>query len=284
MFDPVCGMKVEEKKIKSEYANHTYFFCSVKCKEDFQGNPKKFAVEPIIKLEEVWKIYKLGKVDVPVLRGLSLRISHGDFVAIIGPSGSGKTTAMNMVGCLDLPTRGKIFLGGQDISELRESQLAEIRGKKIGFVFQQFNLISSLSALDNVILPLVFQGVSKEKAKQRALSLLELVGLKERVKHRPAELSGGEQQRVAIARALINNPDVILADEPTGNLDSETGKKVMDLLVNLWKKEGKTLIVVTHDPYVASFAQRLLNLRDGRIIPDHGYVEKFLWKNHIGGR
>lgn len=281
MFDPVCGMKIEESKFQIKHAGRVYFFCSEKCQKDFENNPKKFSEEPIIRLEEVWKIYKLGKVDVTVLRGLSLRIYKEDFVAIIGPSGSGKTTAMNMVGCLDLPTRGKIFLAGQDISQLRESQLAEIRGKKIGFVFQQFNLIPSLSALDNVILPLMFQNVPREKAKQRALFLLELVGLKERVKHKPAELSGGEQQRVAIARALVSNPEVILADEPTGNLDSDTGKKVMDLLVNLWKKEHKTLIVVTHDPYIASFAQRLLNLRDGRIIPDHGYVEQFLWKNRI---
>ncbi len=283
MFDPVCGMKIEEKENKSEYAGHTYFFCSSRCREEFKKDPQKFISEPIIKLEEVWKIYELGKVKVPVLRGLSLRIYRGDFVAIIGPSGSGKTTAMNMVGCLDWPTRGKIFLDGRDISKLQENQLAEIRGKKIGFVFQQFNLISSLSALDNVLLPLTFQNVPKDEANKRALSLLKLVGLSERVKHKPSELSGGEQQRVAIARALVSNPEVILADEPTGNLDSETGKKVMDLLVSLWEKEKKTLIVVTHDPYVASFARRLLNLRDGRIIADHGYVEQFLWKNKVRG-
>lgn len=282
MFDPVCGMKIEEKKIYEEYARHTYFFCSGKCKREFKENPEKFIAEPIIKLEEVWKIYELGKVKVTVLRGLSLRIHRGDFAAIIGPSGSGKTTAMNMVGCLDWPTRGKIFLDGQDISKLNENQLAEIRGKKIGFVFQQFNLVPSLNALDNVMLPLIFQNVPKDKAKKRAEFLLNLVGLGERIKHKPSELSGGEQQRVAIARALSNNPEVILADEPTGNLDSETGKKVMDLLANLWEKEKKTLVVVTHDPYVASFAKRLLNLRDGRLIKDHGYVEQFLWKNQIG--
>lgn len=281
MFDPVCGMKIKEKEFQEEYAGHTYFFCSRRCRDDFKKNPKKFTVPPIIRLDEVWKIYELGKVKITVLRGLSLRIHRGDFVAIIGPSGSGKTTAMNMVGCLDLPTRGKIFLDDKDISKLNENQLAEIRGKKIGFVFQQFNLIPSLSALDNVILPLIFQNVAKSKAVARGLSLLEMVGLGERVKHKPSELSGGEQQRVAIARALAGDPEVILADEPTGNLDSDTGKKVMDILVNLWKKEKKTLIVVTHDPYVASFAERLLNLRDGRIIKDHGYVEEFLWKNKI---
>jgi len=167
----------------------------------------------------------LGKVEVPVLRVLSLRIFRGDFVAIVGPSGSGKTTAMNMVGCLDLPTKGNIFLDSHNISELKEDELARIRGQKIGFIFQQFNLVPSLSAIENVILLLFFQDVERKKSESRALELIKSVGLEKRYKHKPRELSGGEQQRVAIARALVADPEIILADEPTGNLDSENGKK-----------------------------------------------------------
>lgn len=235
---------------------------------------------PIIKIQDVWKIYTLGKIEVPVLRGLSLDIFRGDFVAIVGPSGSGKSTAMNMVGCLDLPTKGKVFLDGHDISELKEDDLAEIRGKKIGFVFQQFNLVPSLSATENVMLPLFFQNTERKKAEKRASEIIKSVGLAERSKHKPRELSGGEQQRVAIARALVADPEIILADEPTGNLDSENSKKIMELLVNLWKEYKKTLIVVTHDPYVASFAKRVINLKDGRREQNEEYIKKFLEKKY----
>ncbi|MBI2101401.1 ABC transporter ATP-binding protein [Candidatus Woesearchaeota archaeon] len=184
----------------------------------------------------------------------------------MGPSGSGKSTAVNMIGCLDVPTRGKITLEHHDISKLSESELAQVRGRKIGFIFQQFNLIPTLTALENVMLPIVFQSVSREKRIRKAAELLKIVGLSGRMNHKPAEMSGGEQQRVAIARSLANNPDVILADEPTGNLDSSTGETVMGFLQNLNRKEGKTIIMVTHDNNVAKHADRIEFLKDGKVI------------------
>ncbi len=216
----------------------------------------------IIELRDVKKIYKLGTVEVPALAGITLKIKRGEFVAITGPSGSGKSTLMNMVGSLDLPTSGKIILDGIDITHLSESSLAQLRGRKIGFVFQQFNLIPSLSALENVSLPLVFQGIPKGEREARAQKILELVGLGDRVKHRPTELSGGQQQRIAIARALVIDPEVILADEPTGNLDSKTGLDILLLLKKL-NAEGKTVIIVTHDPALAKQAQRIVKIKDG---------------------
>ena len=220
----------------------------------------------IIKLEDVWKIYKMGEVEVPALRGLSLVVKHGEFLSLMGQSGSGKSTAMNMIGCLDVPTKGRIFLEERDISHLSESELAQIRGRKIGFIFQQFNLIPTLSALDNVALPMIFQGFPKEKRIKKAKELLAMVELADRMEHKPNELSGGQQQRVAIARALVNDPEVILADEPTGNLDSTTGHKVIDFLRELHKKEKKTIVMVTHDANVAKYAERTERLRDGQII------------------
>ena len=220
----------------------------------------------IIKLDNVWKVYQMGEVEVNALKGVSLEVIHGDFVAITGASGSGKSTMMNLVGCLDLPTRGSIFLDGKNILEMNESNLAQIRGKKIGFIFQQFHLIPTLSAVENVMLPLEFQDIPTDIAKKRATEILNKVGLVGRVKHLPSQLSGGEQQRVAIARSLANNPDVILADEPTGNLDSIAGANVLDLLENLWKREGKTIIMVTHDSKLASHAKRIIQLKDGQIL------------------
>ena len=220
--------------------------------------------DTIIKLENVWKIYRMGKVEVNALRGIDLVIKKGDFVSVMGPSGSGKSTAVNMIGCLDIPTKGRIILEHHDISHLEESELAQIRGKKIGFIFQQFNLINTLSALENVMLPMIFQGKSREDRIKRAEELLTLVGLGERMTHRPTELSGGQQQRVAIARALSNDPEVILADEPTGNLDSKTGQAIFELLRELNQK-GKTVIVVTHDNNLASNADRIIKVADGRI-------------------
>lgn len=219
--------------------------------------------QQIIKLDDVWKIYKVGDVEVKALRGASLSIGLGDFVAITGPSGSGKSTMMNMVGALDVPSKGIIYLDGKDISKLDESTLAEIRGKKIGFVFQQFNLISTLSALENVMLPMEFQ--EKDDAEEKAKEALELVGLKDRMHHKPKELSGGQQQRVAIARAIGNDPDLILADEPTGNLDSSTGKEIMDLFKNL-NKEGKTIVLITHDINLINYGKRTIHLLDGKIV------------------
>ena len=220
----------------------------------------------IIKLEKVWKTYKMGNVNVNALQGLDLDVKEGEFLAIMGPSGSGKSTAVNMIGCLDVPTNGKITLEQHDISKLSESELAQIRGKKIGFIFQQFNLIPTLTALENVMLPMIFQGIDEKERIDRATKLLELVELGDRINHRPTELSGGQQQRVAIARALANNPEVIIADEPTGNLDSKTGTIVLDFLQKLHKKEDKTIVMVTHDVNLSKVAERIEFLKDGKIV------------------
>jgi putative ABC transport system ATP-binding protein len=220
----------------------------------------------IIRIKNVWKIYQMGDVEVPALRGLNMEIKEGEFVAIMGPSGSGKSTAMNMVGCLDTPTKGDVYLDGENISDMSESDLAQIRGKTIGFIFQKFNLISNLSALENVMLPMTFQGRNMEERQIRAKELLDLVDLKERMHHTPSELSGGQQQRVAIARSLANDPDVILADEPTGNLDSKTGKSVMEFLKRLHKEKKKTIVMVTHDDNIAEHAERITVLKDGAVV------------------
>lgn len=220
----------------------------------------------VIKLENVWKIYEMGKIHVNALQGLSLDIKESEFLALMGPSGSGKSTAVNMIGCLDVPTKGKISLDAHDISKLSESELAQIRGRKIGFIFQQFNLIPTLTALENIMLPMIFQGVPENERIERASKLLELVELGDRIHHKPTELSGGQQQRVAIARSLANNPEVILADEPTGNLDSKTGENVLDFLNKLHKKENKTIVMVTHDIHLAKTAERIEFLKDGRIV------------------
>lgn len=222
--------------------------------------------EIIIELKNVWKTYVMGDVKVHALRGLNLQVRKGEFLSIMGPSGSGKSTAMNMVGCLDTPTKGKIFLSNKDISKLSESDLAQIRGKKIGFIFQKFNLITSMTAKENVSLPLVFQGLSQAKREKRSRNFLGLVGLKDRLNHTPNELSGGQQQRVAIARALSNNPEVILADEPTGNLDSQSGTTVMDFLKKLHREKNTTIVLVTHDEKVAREADRVVFLKDGIIV------------------
>lgn len=219
----------------------------------------------IIELRDVWKTYQVGKNEINALRGLNLKVKSGEFLSVLGPSGSGKSTAMNMIGSLDVPTKGKVFLDNNDISSLTESQLANIRGRKIGFIFQQFNLVNTLTAEENVMLPMIFQGVPTEKRKKRAEELLKQVDLGDRAKNKPTELSGGQKQRVAIARALSNDPEVILADEPTGNLDSKTGLNVVDFLKDLNKK-GRTIIVVTHDQEVASQAERKEYLKDGVIV------------------
>jgi len=222
--------------------------------------------EPIIKLVDVWKVYRMGEVEVPALRGLTLEIFPCEFVAIMGPSGSGKSTSMNMVGCLDVPTKGYIYLDGADIAQMDESNLAQIRGRKIGFVFQQFNLIQSLSAHENVMMPMMFQGIPTYERDAKAKRLLELVGLGQRMYHKPTELSGGEQQRVAIARALANDPPVILADEPTGNLDSKRGEEIMALLTKLHEEEDKTIIMVTHDSKLSKYADRIIYISDGKVV------------------
>ena len=230
-----------------------------------KGDKAKKKSNIIINIKEVWKIFKIGSVEVHALRGLNLEVEKGDFIAIMGSSGSGKSTAVNMIGCLDIPTKGTILLGGEDISLMSESDLAQIRGKKIGFVFQQFNLIPTLTALENVTLPMIFQGTDSEERITRAKELLRLVGLEDRIYHRPTEMSGGQQQRVAIARALSNDPEIILADEPTGNLDHKTSLEIMCLLKELHHK-GKTIITVTHDPEVGEYAERVDMLMDGKIV------------------
>ena len=221
----------------------------------------------LIQLQNVSKIYNMGDTRVTAVKDVSLRVNKGDFLAITGPSGSGKSTLMNLVGSLDVPTEGDIYLDNHNIAHLSESSLAQLRGKKIGFVFQQFNLIRNLSALENVMLPMTFQGVPEDVREKKAKKILESLELGDRLDHLPKELSGGQQQRVAIARALSNDPEVILADEPTGNLDSKTGKNVLEILKGLNDK-GKTIIIVTHDNDIASHAKRIVMIRDGMIIED----------------
>lgn len=230
---------------------------------------------PILRLENVWKIYKMGEVEVPALKDVSVEIKRGDFVAIIGASGSGKSTMMNLMGCLDLPSQGKVFLESKDISTLRESDLASFRGKTIGFIFQQYNLIPSLSAFENVILPLELLEQKTNEAAKRTREILTLVGLADKMSRRPAQLSGGEQQRVSIARSLAANPDIVFADEPTGALDSVTGREVLTMLHTLWKEQGKTIIMVTHDMNLTKYAHTIIELKDGRItnIIENGHFE-----------
>jgi len=219
----------------------------------------------LLRTENITKVYKMDGIEVQALGGVSLNIGEGEFVSIMGPSGSGKSTLMHTIGCLDTPSSGKVFLEGKEISKFSEEQLAEIRNQKIGFVFQQFNLLARTSALENVALPLTYTPLKENERQRKAQEVLAEVGLSDRLGHFPSQLSGGEQQRVAIARALVNNPAIILADEPTGNLDSKSGKEIMGILKNLHQK-GHTVIVVTHDPNVASRAERTIELRDGVVV------------------
>ncbi len=216
----------------------------------------------VIRLESVVKEYSLGSRKLQVLKGVSFNVRAGEFVSIMGPSGSGKSTLLQMIGCLDQPSSGKLYIDGEDVSSLSSDRLAEVRSKKIGFVFQAFNLLPSLSAISNVEIPMSISEMPKAERMARANELLELVGLSDRENHKPNELSGGEKQRVAIARALANNPAFLLADEPTGNLDSKSGEEVMALIQKLWKG-GATVILVTHEPVVAQYSQRVIHIRDG---------------------
>jgi putative ABC transport system ATP-binding protein len=228
--------------------------------------------DSIIELRNVSKFYKMGETQVNALSNVNLKIQRGDFIAIVGPSGSGKSTMMNLVGALDLSSEGDIFLDGQDIEFLSESALAQIRGKKIGFVFQTFNLIPTLNAIENIALPMIFHQVKKEERMNRAEKILEEVGLASRRNHLPKELSGGERQRVAIGRALANDPEVILADEPTGNLDTKTGFEIMKIFTNL-NKMGKTIILVTHNLDLIRYVQKVLKISDGRIVENKKVIQ-----------
>jgi len=219
----------------------------------------------MIDMRKIRKVYSTGKIELEALRGIDLEIDENQFVAIMGPSGSGKSTLMNLMGCLDTPTSGEYFLDGQKVENLSPNELAEIRNQKVGFVFQSFNLLPYATAFENVEVPLIFAGVSSRKRRKRAEELLEQVGLKDRADHKPTELSGGEMQRVSIARALANQPRLILADEPTGNLDSVSGKEIVDLFEDLWR-QGHTIIVITHDTEISTRTQRIIKLRDGMIV------------------
>ncbi|HCX61829.1 ABC transporter ATP-binding protein [Sedimentibacter sp.] len=219
----------------------------------------------MIDLNSITKTYDMGSVQVQVLRGITMHVGEGEFIAIVGPSGSGKSTLMNMIGCLDTPTTGEYYLDGKEISTYNEKQLSKIRNQKIGFIFQKFNLLPKLSALENVELPLIYRGMSHKERRQRSIDALTKVGLEDRMNHKPTELSGGQQQRVAIARALAGDPPVLLADEPTGNLDSKSGSDVMNLIKQL-SKEGKTIVLITHDSEIAMEAKRTITIKDGLLV------------------
>lgn len=273
-IDPVCGMDLSAYAdiAKTNFQEKEFYFCGKGCENRFKKDPERFQKEPLIKLRNIWKIFKLGETETEVLRGLDLHIWEGDFVAIIGPSGSGKSTALNMIGFLDRPTSGHIFLNGKDVSLLKDDERAAMRSKTFGFVFQQYNLIPWLTAYENAALPLIFSDKKIEAATLGAR--FQEIGLTERLTHRPFELSGGEQQRTALVRALANDPEIILGDEPTGNLDSATGNTILEILLDLNKALKKTLIIVTHDAGIAEKADQIIAFKDGHLVRDHQVHKK----------
>ena len=234
---------------------------------DIDNSPKPSSGDAILVMDKLCKNYQLGEVELRVLREIDVTINSGEYVAIMGPSGSGKSTLLNMIGCLDRPSSGNYRLGGQDVSQLEDDDLSAIRGARIGFVFQSFNLIAQLNVIENIEIPMFYQSYGEVESTERAMELATMVGLGDRMKHRPSELSGGQQQRVAIARALANDPLIILADEPTGNLDSSSGADILEILDRL-HREGKTLVVVTHDEQIATCAERVIRLFDGYVAED----------------
>lgn len=278
IVDPVCGMDVApfpDAKTFS-YEGAAFLFCGEMCEERFKKDPARYQGEPLIRLVDIWKTFLLGAVKVDALRGLDLHIWPGDFVALIGASGSGKSTALHLLGLLDRPTKGKMFISGGDVSALGDEERARRRVQTFGFMFQQYNLVPWLSAYENITLPLIFARRAPEEALIN--SRLSGVGMGDRRDHRPYELSGGEQQRVAFLRALVNDPAVLLCDEPTGNLDSATGEKVLEMLISLNREQKKTLVIVTHDAHIAARADQVITVKDGRVLRDHQVYQKIYTK------
>jgi len=273
--DPVCGINSGDvaEMVSFSYDGKKYFFCGEECRNRFKKNPKRFLKKPLLQLKNVWKTFQLGSVKAHALRGLDINIWKGDFVAIIGSSGSGKSTTLNMIALLDRNTGGKVLLNGKDLSYLSETERVKLRSETFGFVFQQYNLIPWLTAYENVTLPLLF--ASKPVDEKKINGYFKRIGLFERMHHRPFEMSGGEQQRVALLRALVNNPEIVIGDEPTGNLDSKTGKEILRMLFELNRKEGKTLIIVTHDISIAEQADHVIVIKDGR----RGHRQNSSYKN-----
>lgn len=267
--DLVCGMRLKDLPGLSSvsYKRKTYLFCGETCAARFKASPDRFLGTPLIRLTGVYKTFRTGTVETKVLRGFDLHVWEGDFVVIIGASGSGKSTVLNMLGLLDRPTAGTVEIRGRDAAKLSEDERAVLRSRTFGFIFQQYNLIPWLTAFENALLPRLFAGLPPDRAVlERAF--VE-VGLKDRMTHRPYELSGGEQQRAALVRALATQPAVVLGDEPTGNLDSTTGAKILERLIQLHRQEHKTLVIVSHDSYIAEKADQIITVRDGLPVQDH---------------
>lgn len=268
--DMVCGMHCNRfphiKPITAEYKGRTFVFCGEGCLERFKENPSRYAGEPLIHIVDINKIFKNGETETRVLKGIDLHIWEGDFISIIGASGSGKSTLLNIIGLLDKPTAGKLFIRGKDVSLLSDIERAYFRSRMFGFVFQQYNLIPWLTAYENVTIPNIFGGEKPDK--EKLLGYFDVMGIGNRSHHLPAQMSGGEQQRVALIRAIANDPTIILGDEPTGNLDSKTGERLLDMLIDLKKRFKKTLIIVTHDRDIAEMADEIITLKDGEVVPD----------------
>lgn len=269
--DPVCGMNLAgvSETFEESAGGETFYFCSEPCAKRFKTDPARFRGDPMIHLHDLWKLFHDGEMATEVLRAINVHIWKGDFTVIIGASGSGKSTLLNMIGMLDRPTSGGLFFEGRDMAAASDDERAVLRSRSFGFVFQQYNLIPWLSAYDNVMLPRVFAPGRGRGARKELEKHFNDIGLGARMDHRPAELSGGEQQRVALLRALANDPEIIIGDEPTGNLDSVTGGKILDMLIRLNKEEKKTLIVVTHDASIAWRADQVITIKDGATIPGH---------------